>query len=188
MAESPIAAMHVSMSSASARLASGTRTTNRGAANARPRRRTFMTAPAAVTTAPIFARRRDAIGDASHIWGQESSSGEVVMAGLVPACAAEAASARRRPGTAAGLSPPGAVLHDVAHQVVHVVLQIPDDVLDHVSDRDHAHDLARVQHWQMADTAPSHHCHAALQPIVRLNRHRVARVITWPTGVCFASS
>jgi hypothetical protein len=27
------------------------------------------------------------------------------------------------------------------------VLQISDDVLDDVSDRDHAHDLARVQHW-----------------------------------------
>src|ERR1700757_2810401 len=78
-------------------------------------------------------------------------------------------------GTAVRLSAPGAVLHDVAHQVAHVVLQIPDDVLDDVSDRDHAHDLARVQHWQMAKTAPSHHCHAALQPIVRLHCHRVAR-------------
>ncbi len=47
-------------------------------------------------------------------------------------------------GTAVRLSAPGAVLHDVTHQVVHVVLQIPDDVLDDVSDRDHAHDLARV--------------------------------------------
>jgi hypothetical protein len=27
------------------------------------------------------------------------------------------------------------------------VLQISDDVLDDVSNRDHAHDLARVQHW-----------------------------------------
>src|SRR5262245_1627033 len=45
------------------------------------------------------------------------------------------------------LSAPGAVRHDVAHQVAHVVLQISDDVLDDVSDRDHAHDLARVQHW-----------------------------------------
>jgi hypothetical protein len=50
-------------------------------------------------------------------------------------------------GTAARLSAPGAVPHDVAHQVAHVVLQISDDVLDDVSDRDHAHDLARVQHW-----------------------------------------
>src|SRR5262245_42834955 len=49
--------------------------------------------------------------------------------------------------TAVRLSAPGAVRHDVAHQVVHVVLQISDDVLDDVSDRDHAHDLARVQHW-----------------------------------------
>jgi len=47
-------------------------------------------------------------------------------------------------GTAVRLSASGAVLHNVAHQVVHVVLQIPDDVLDDVSDRDHAHDLARV--------------------------------------------
>ena len=45
------------------------------------------------------------------------------------------------------LSAPGAVRHDVANQVAHVVLQISDDVLDDVSDRDHAHDLARVQHW-----------------------------------------
>ena len=45
------------------------------------------------------------------------------------------------------LSAPGAVRHDVAHQVAHVVLQISDDVLDEVSNRDHAHDLARVQHW-----------------------------------------
>ena len=45
------------------------------------------------------------------------------------------------------LSAPGAVPHDVAHQVAHVVLQISDDVLDDISDRDHAHDLARVQHW-----------------------------------------
>src|SRR5499427_7203800 len=58
-------------------------------------------------------------------------------------------------GIAVRLSAPGAVLHDVAHQVAHVVLQIPDDVLDDVSDRDHAHDLARVQHWQMAKTALS---------------------------------
>ena len=50
-------------------------------------------------------------------------------------------------GTAVRLSTPGAVRHDVAHQVAHVVLQISDDVLDDVSDRDHAHDLARVQHW-----------------------------------------
>src|SRR5690348_7322531 len=50
-------------------------------------------------------------------------------------------------GTAVRLSAPGAVRHDVAHQVAHVVLQIYDDVLDDVSDRDHAHDLARVQHW-----------------------------------------
>ena len=50
-------------------------------------------------------------------------------------------------GTAVRLSAPGAVRHDVAHQVAHVVLQISDDVLDDVSDRDHAHDLARVQHW-----------------------------------------
>src|SRR5262249_21434804 len=78
-------------------------------------------------------------------------------------------------GTVVRLSAPGAVLQDVAHQVAHVVLQIPDDVLDDVSDRDHAHDLARVQHWQMAKIALSHHCHAALQPIVRLDRHRVAR-------------
>ncbi len=57
---------------------------------------------------------------------------------------------RRRPGeknTAVRLSAPGAVCHDVANQVAHVVLQISDDVLDDVSDRDHAHDLARVQHW-----------------------------------------
>ncbi len=47
-------------------------------------------------------------------------------------------------GTAVRLSAPGAVRHDVARQVVHVVLQIPDDVLDDVSDRNHAHDLARV--------------------------------------------
>src|SRR5882757_4766879 len=78
-------------------------------------------------------------------------------------------------GTAVRLSAPGAVLHDVPHQVVHVVLQIPDDVLDDVSNRDHAHDLARIQHWQMAKTARSHHCHAALQRIVRLDRHRLAR-------------
>src|SRR5947209_19895688 len=77
--------------------------------------------------------------------------------------------------TAVRLSAPGAVPHDVARQVAHVVLQIPDDVLDDVSDRDHAHDLARVQHWQMAKTALSHQCHAALQPIVRLDRHRVTR-------------
>src|ERR1700751_5820391 len=64
-------------------------------------------------------------------------------------------------GTAVRLSAPGAVPHDVARQVAHVVLQIPDDVLDDVSDRDHAHDLARVQHWQMAKTAHSHQCHAA---------------------------
>src|SRR6516164_2768383 len=50
-------------------------------------------------------------------------------------------------GTAVRLSAPGAVRHDVAHQVAHVVLQISDDVLDDVSNRDHAHDLARVQHW-----------------------------------------
>jgi len=50
-------------------------------------------------------------------------------------------------GTAVRLSAPGAVPHDVAHQVAHVVLQISDDVLDDVSDREHAHDLARVQHW-----------------------------------------
>ncbi len=50
-------------------------------------------------------------------------------------------------GTAIHLSAPGAVRHDVAHQVAHVVLQISDDVLDDVSNRDHAHDLARVQHW-----------------------------------------
>src|SRR5262249_18333949 len=49
--------------------------------------------------------------------------------------------------TAVRLSAPGAVRHDVAHQVAHVVLQISDDVLGDVSDRDHAHDLARVQHW-----------------------------------------
>jgi ABC-type uncharacterized transport system substrate-binding protein len=49
--------------------------------------------------------------------------------------------------TAVRLSAPGAVRHDVAHQVAHVVFQISDDVLDDVSDRDHAHDLARVQHW-----------------------------------------
>src|SRR5262249_59850566 len=49
--------------------------------------------------------------------------------------------------TAVRLSAPGAVRHDVAHQVVHVVLQISDDVLDDVSHRDHADDLARVQHW-----------------------------------------
>ena len=49
--------------------------------------------------------------------------------------------------TAVRLSAPGAVRHDVAKQVAHVVLQISDDVLDDVSDRDHAHDLARVQHW-----------------------------------------
>jgi hypothetical protein len=49
--------------------------------------------------------------------------------------------------TAVRLSAPGTVRHDVAHQVAHVVLQISDDVLDDVSDRDHAHDLARVQHW-----------------------------------------
>jgi hypothetical protein len=53
----------------------------------------------------------------------------------------------RGDGTAVRLSAPGAVPHDVAHQVAHVVLQISDDVLDDVSDRDHAHDLARVQHW-----------------------------------------
>src|SRR5450755_2095327 len=57
----------------------------------------------------------------------------------------------RGDGTAVRLSAPGAVPHDVAHQVAYVVLQIPDDVLDDVSDRDHAHDLARVQHWQMAN-------------------------------------
>src|SRR6476659_4970077 len=78
-------------------------------------------------------------------------------------------------GTAVRLSAPGAVPHDVARQVAHVMLQVPDDVLDDVSDRDHAHDLARVQHWQMAKTARSHHCHAPLQRIVRLARHRVAR-------------
>ena len=50
-------------------------------------------------------------------------------------------------GTAVDLSAPGAVRHDVAHQVAHVVLQISDDVLDDVSNRDQAHDLARVQHW-----------------------------------------
>ena len=49
--------------------------------------------------------------------------------------------------TVVRLSAPGAVRHDVAHQVAHVVLQISDDVLDDVSDRDHAHDLARIQHW-----------------------------------------
>src|SRR6187399_3660301 len=70
-------------------------------------------------------------------------------------------------GTAVRLSAPGAVRHDVAHQVAQVVLQISDDVLDDVSDRDHAHDLARVQHWQVAKTALSHHCHAAFQRIVR---------------------
>ena len=50
-------------------------------------------------------------------------------------------------GTAVRLLAPGAVRHDVAHQVAHVVLQISDDVIDDVSDRDHAHDIARVQHW-----------------------------------------
>jgi len=50
-------------------------------------------------------------------------------------------------GTAVYLSAPGAVRHDVAHQVADFVLQISDDVLDDVSNRDHAHDLARVQHW-----------------------------------------
>src|SRR5215469_4913927 len=49
-------------------------------------------------------------------------------------------------GTAVHLSASGAVRHDVAHQVAHVVLQISDDVLDDVPNRDHAHDLARVQH------------------------------------------
>ena len=49
--------------------------------------------------------------------------------------------------TVVRLSASGAVRHDVAHQVSHVVLQISDDVLDDVSDRDHAHDIARVQHW-----------------------------------------
>src|SRR5438309_10858348 len=49
--------------------------------------------------------------------------------------------------TVVRLSAPGAVRHDVANQVAHVVLQISDDVLDAVSNRDHAHDLARVQHW-----------------------------------------
>ena len=49
--------------------------------------------------------------------------------------------------SAVRLSATGAVRHDVAHQVAHVVLQISDDVLDDVSHRDHAHDLARVQHW-----------------------------------------
>jgi hypothetical protein len=49
--------------------------------------------------------------------------------------------------TAVRLSAPGAVRQDVAHQVAYVVLQISDGFLDDVSDRDHAHDLARVQHW-----------------------------------------
>jgi hypothetical protein len=49
--------------------------------------------------------------------------------------------------TAVLLSAPWAVRHDVAHQIADVVLQISDDVLDDVSNRDHAHDLARVQHW-----------------------------------------
>ena len=47
-------------------------------------------------------------------------------------------------GTAVRRSAPGAVPHDEAYQVAHVELQIPDDVLDDVADRDHAHDLARV--------------------------------------------
>ena len=54
---------------------------------------------------------------------------------------------RRRRHRAVHLSAPGAVRHDVAHQVANFVLQISDDVLDDVSNRDHAHDLARVQHW-----------------------------------------
>jgi hypothetical protein len=37
------------------------------------------------------------------------------------------------------LSAAGAVSQNVAHQVVYVVLQIPNDVLDDVSNRDHAH-------------------------------------------------
>ena len=49
-------------------------------------------------------------------------------------------------GTAVHLSAPGTIRHDVAHQVAHVALQISDDVLDDVSNRDHAHDLASVQH------------------------------------------
>ena len=44
------------------------------------------------------------------------------------------------------VSAPGAIRHDIAHQVADVVFQISDDVLDDVSDRDHADDLARVQH------------------------------------------
>ncbi len=63
-------------------------------------------------------------------------------------------------GTAVRLSAPGAVRHDVAHKIAHVVLQIPDDVFYNISDRDHAYDLAGIQHWQMAKTALSHHCHA----------------------------
>ena len=49
-----------------------------------------------------------------------------------------------RRGTAVHLSAARAVRHDEAHQFAHVELQIPDDVLDDVSDRDHAHDLAGV--------------------------------------------
>src|SRR5690348_5364021 len=53
------------------------------------------------------------------------------------------------------LSAPGPIRHDVANQVAHVMLQISDDVLDHVSDRDH--------------------CHAAFQLVVRLDGYRVTR-------------
>ena len=72
-------------------------------------------------------------------------------------------------------SAPGPVPHDEAHQVAHVEFQFPDDVLDDVSDREHAHDLASIQHWQMSKTALRHHCHAALQSIVQLNRYRLSR-------------
>src|SRR4029453_5811644 len=104
--------------------------------------------------------------------------------------------------TAVRLSAPGAVRHDVAHQVVHVVLQISDDVLDDVSDRDHPHALPRAHHWKMAKAPPTcapsstgrwrkpRAAIIAMQPSSRSSGLTVtgSPVITWPTGVCFASS
>src|SRR5215471_2419795 len=81
----------------------------------------------------------------------------------------------RTPGdsTAVRLSAPGAVRHDVANQVAHVVLQISDDVLDDFSHRDHAHDLARVQHFYGAVTLG----HDTDQYVVVDDQHRPDPVV-----------
>jgi hypothetical protein len=60
---------------------------------------------------------------------------------------------RARPLSALRPSPSRAVRLDEARQVAHVELQIPDDVLDDVADRSHAHGLACVQHGHTLATS-----------------------------------